>query len=145
MRAARKAAEKGFKVAIAEKQYWGGTCVNAGCVPKKLLVTAAEFGDWTLASSYGWESRDLRPNWTLLRDRIAGKTHQLAGIYKKSSCECRRAYYGSRSPISFQQRDFVGRESLSGKDRFNCHRRKNRVFPKSRGVNLSSHPMICFV
>ncbi len=83
VRAARKAAEKGFKVAIAEKRHWGGTCVNAGCVPKKLLVIAAEFGDATLASSYGWESRDLRPNWSLLRDRITAKTRQLAGLYKK--------------------------------------------------------------
>jgi glutathione reductase (NADPH) len=38
VRAARMAASKGKKVAVAEERYLGGTCVNVGCVPKKLFV-----------------------------------------------------------------------------------------------------------
>ena len=44
VRAARMAAGFGAKVAVAEDRYMGGTCVNVGCVPKKLYVYAAEFG-----------------------------------------------------------------------------------------------------
>ena len=43
VRAARVAAELGARVAMVEAGELGGTCVNAGCVPKKLLVYAAEF------------------------------------------------------------------------------------------------------
>ena len=43
VRAARMAASRGKKVAIAEERYLGGTCVNVGCVPKKLFVYASQF------------------------------------------------------------------------------------------------------
>ena len=45
VRAARMAARFGARVAIAEERYLGGTCVNVGCVPKKLFVYASHFGD----------------------------------------------------------------------------------------------------
>ena len=45
VRASRIAGQYGAKVAVAEERYLGGTCVNVGCIPKKLLVYAAEFGD----------------------------------------------------------------------------------------------------
>jgi glutathione reductase (NADPH) len=42
VRCARIAASHGARVGIAEERHWGGTCVNVGCVPKKLMVQAAE-------------------------------------------------------------------------------------------------------
>src|SRR4026209_1374632 len=64
VRAARVAAEHGAKVAIAEEDRWGGTCVIRGCVPKKLLVYASEVSrsvddargqGWTIPSaSFDW-------------------------------------------------------------------------------------------
>lgn len=55
VRAARMAASKGLKVAIAEQQHWGGTCVNVGCVPKKLFVYAGSFHhEFEQAKHYGW-------------------------------------------------------------------------------------------
>ena len=45
VRASRFAAGFGARVAVAEERYLGGTCVNVGCVPKKLLVYAAGFGE----------------------------------------------------------------------------------------------------
>ena len=68
VRAARMAAGYGARVAIVERQFWGGTCVNIGCVPKKLFVYGAEFGDAFLdAQGYGWElSAPPTLNWTTL-------------------------------------------------------------------------------
>ena len=46
VRCARIAAGHGARVGVAEERFWGGTCVNVGCVPKKLLVQAGEYGAW---------------------------------------------------------------------------------------------------
>src|SRR5262245_57827653 len=55
VRASRMAASYGAKVAVAEERYLGGTCVNVGCIPKKLLVYAAHFGeDFEDAAGFGW-------------------------------------------------------------------------------------------
>ena len=55
VRAARFAAGFGARVAIAESRYLGGTCVNVGCVPKKLLVHGAAFNEhFAHAEGYGW-------------------------------------------------------------------------------------------
>ena len=50
VRAARVAASLGARVAIAEDRYMGGTCVNVGCVPKKLYVYASEFSKASLTA-----------------------------------------------------------------------------------------------
>lgn len=55
VRAARMAATSGAKVAIAEEKYLGGTCVNVGCVPKKLMVYASHYSDeFEEAKGFGW-------------------------------------------------------------------------------------------
>ncbi|MGV0005165.1 MAG: glutathione-disulfide reductase [Candidatus Porifericomitaceae bacterium WSBS_2022_MAG_OTU9] len=55
VRAARLASERGLKVALVERDALGGTCVNRGCVPKKLMVFAAAFsGQREVAASLGW-------------------------------------------------------------------------------------------
>ena len=44
-----------LRVGVAEERFWGGTCVNIGCVPKKLLVQAGEYGAWADdAAGFGW-------------------------------------------------------------------------------------------
>jgi len=53
VRASRIAAVHGAKVAVAEERYLGGTCVNVGCIPKKLLVYASEFAE-AFADSSGF-------------------------------------------------------------------------------------------
>jgi len=70
VRAARMSAGLGAKVAIAEDRYFGGTCVNVGCVPKKLFVYASEFsGDFDDAAGFGWkptqEQREF--DWQMLK------------------------------------------------------------------------------
>ena len=52
---ARRAAEYGARVALIENQRMGGTCVNVGCVPKKMMWNAAHFADeLTIAGDYGF-------------------------------------------------------------------------------------------
>jgi glutathione reductase (NADPH) len=61
----------GAKVAIAEEGRFGGTCVNVGCIPKKLFSYAAHFReDFEIARGYGWTIGEARFDWpTLLRNK----------------------------------------------------------------------------
>ncbi len=84
VRAARMAANEGAKVAVAEDKDLGGTCVNVGCVPKKLFTYAAHYaGDFEDAEAYGWEVGSRNFYWPRL---IANKNTEIArlnGIYGK--------------------------------------------------------------
>ncbi|MEH2300603.1 MAG: glutathione-disulfide reductase [Nostoc sp.] len=64
--AAKKAASYGVRVAVAEQEAIGGTCVNRGCIPKKLIVYAADFAlQNQIAQSYGWSDCQTYFDWTL--------------------------------------------------------------------------------
>ncbi|MEE4222898.1 glutathione-disulfide reductase [Pseudomonas viridiflava] len=84
VRAARFAAGFGAKVAVAESRYLGGTCVNVGCVPKKLMVYSSHFSeDFEHAKGFGWSLGKASFDWPTL---IANKDHEinrLNGIYRK--------------------------------------------------------------
>ena len=82
VRAARVAAGLGKKVAIAEDRQLGGTCVNVGCVPKKLFVYGSHFHeDFDNAKAYGWTSGDASFDWPTLRDNKTREIERLNGIY----------------------------------------------------------------
>lgn len=84
VRAARMAAGFGAKVAIAEDRYMGGTCVNVGCVPKKLYVYAAQFGKgFEDARGFGWHSGRHRFDWATLRNNKKTEISRLNAIYRK--------------------------------------------------------------
>jgi glutathione reductase (NADPH) len=84
VRAARMAAARGARVAVAEAGRLGGTCVNVGCVPKKLMVYAAGFADaFDDANGFGWESTKPTFNWP---DLIAAKDSEITrlnGVYRR--------------------------------------------------------------
>ena len=83
VRAARMAASMGVRVAITEDKYLGGTCVNVGCVPKKLFVYASQFQEaFNDASGFGWSVGDTAFNWPTLRDRKNEEILRLNGIYR---------------------------------------------------------------
>jgi glutathione reductase (NADPH) len=83
VRAARMAAGFGARVAVAEDRYMGGTCVNVGCVPKKLYVYASEFGKgFADAQGFGWDSATPRFDWATLRDNKKTEIARLNGIYR---------------------------------------------------------------
>lgn len=84
VRTARMAAAEGVKVAIAEQSQPGGTCVNRGCVPKKLYLHAAEYGAGFLqAPGFGWQSQAPLFDWPTLRENKSETIAKLSGIYSK--------------------------------------------------------------
>ena len=84
VRAARMAAAKGKKVAIAEVSDLGGTCVNVGCVPKKLFVYASQFPEFFHASKgYGWTIQQPQSfDWETLRNNKTQEITRLNDIYQ---------------------------------------------------------------
>jgi glutathione reductase (NADPH) len=84
VRASRFAAGFGARVAVAEERYLGGTCVNVGCIPKKLYSYAAHVREEVhLASGFGWNAAE--PTFDLAK-LAANKNHEiqrLNGIYRR--------------------------------------------------------------
>lgn len=84
IRAARIAAGLGAKVAVAENLYLGGTCVNVGCVPKKIFVYGSEYSEHFEASrGFGWQTEAPSFSWETLRDNKTNEITRLNGIYQK--------------------------------------------------------------
>ncbi|MCF1505834.1 glutathione-disulfide reductase [Afifella sp. H1R] len=85
VRAARRASEAGARVAVAEESRVGGTCVIRGCIPKKFLVYASQFGEaFEDAVGYGWSYENARFDWPTL---IANKDREIArleGVYRSN-------------------------------------------------------------
>lgn len=83
VRAARFAAGFGAKVAVAESRYLGGTCVNVGCVPKKLLVYGAHFADeFAQAKGFGWAMEEASFDWPTLIANKNREIQRLNDIYR---------------------------------------------------------------
>ena len=84
VRASRVSAGYGAKVAIAESGRFGGTCVNVGCIPKKLFSYAAHMReDFAVAKSFGWTTGEPRFDWATL---LANKDREIArlnGVYER--------------------------------------------------------------
>ncbi|HUN40813.1 MAG TPA: glutathione-disulfide reductase [Acetobacteraceae bacterium] len=84
VRCARISAGHGARVGIAEERFWGGTCVNVGCVPKKLLVQAGEYGGWADdAAGFGWTIKKGPHGWRKLIEAKDREIGRLEGIYRK--------------------------------------------------------------
>ncbi len=85
MRASRFAASYGARVAVAEADRFGGTCVNLGCIPKKLFSYAAHSReDFEVARSFGWSVGEPKFDWPTL---LANKDREIArlnGVYEKA-------------------------------------------------------------
>ena len=84
VRAARISAGLGAKVIVAEGLYLGGTCVNVGCVPKKLYVYGSEFGKaFKDAEGFGWTVGGTSFDWPTLRDNKTREISRLNSIYDR--------------------------------------------------------------
>ncbi len=84
VRCARIAAGHGARVGVAEERFWGGTCVNVGCVPKKIMVNAAEYGAWAAdAAAFGWTIENHGHDWAKLAAARDAEVSRLSGIYDK--------------------------------------------------------------
>lgn len=83
VRAARMAAQRGARVALAECAELGGTCVNVGCIPKKLYSYAAGYADaFEEAAGYGWHVGETRFDWARLKANRAREITRLNGVYR---------------------------------------------------------------
>ena len=85
VRAARMAAQRGARVALAEQagtKGLGGTCVNVGCIPKKLYSYAAHYAEaFEESHGFGWEGEPLRLNWQTLKTNRKREISRLNGVY----------------------------------------------------------------
>ena len=82
VRAARMAAERGARVAVAEDAAFGGTCVNLGCIPKKLYSFAAHYAEsFDEAHGYGWAAERPAFDWPRLKANRASEVSRLNAIY----------------------------------------------------------------
>ena len=81
---ARRAAQYGAKVAVAEFDRLGGTCVNRGCVPKKLMVYASRFASHAQAAAgYGWTFEPGKFDWGQMITAVNAEVTRLNGIYQR--------------------------------------------------------------
>ena len=82
VRAARMAAQRGVRVAVAESAALGGTCVNLGCIPKKLYSFAAHYAEsFEEARGFGWSAVAPTFDWQALKASRAREITRLNGIY----------------------------------------------------------------
>ncbi len=85
VRAARMAAQRGGRVMLAEQggiAMLGGTCVNLGCIPKKLYSYAAHYAEaFEESHGFGWEGAAPTFNWATLKDNRRKEISRLNGIY----------------------------------------------------------------
>ena len=89
VRAARFAATAGLNVAIVEASRWGGTCVNVGCVPKKLYAHASHYHEvLEAATGFGWRLSPESHSWSDLKsgsDRYIERLNSIYGTLLKNS------------------------------------------------------------
>lgn len=84
VRAARMAGQRGLRVAMAESGALGGTCVNVGCIPKKLYSYAAHFAEaFEESHGFGWQGEAPTLDWPQLRANRAKEITRLNGIYQQ--------------------------------------------------------------
>jgi len=119
VRAARMAAVRGVRVAIAEDLHLGGTCVNVGCVPKKLYVYASEYRQsMEDARGFGVEAQQIGFDWSTLRDNKKREIGRLNGIYgnllTNSGCELINGRARVTGPNSVQvgEREYTAQRIL---------------------------------
>jgi len=83
VRAARVAAQAGARVALAEEDRYGGTCVQRGCVPKKLMVFASEYPGYIEdAKAYGWDATVGDFSWDAFKSKLHAELDRLEGVYR---------------------------------------------------------------
>ena len=116
VRASRMAGQYGAKVAMAEERYLGGTCVNVGCIPKKLFVYASEFSEaFADSAGFGWSLGERSFNWNTL---LANKDREIArlnGVYEKVLTDNGVRILRARATLADAHTVMVGSERYSAR------------------------------
>ncbi len=114
VRCARIAATHGARVGIAEERFWGGTCVNIGCVPKKFMVMAAEYGmNAEDAPTFGWEIAKGPHDWQKLIAAKDKEITRLNGVYTRLLDLAGARYYDARASFIDPHTLDVGGERIT--------------------------------
>ena len=114
--ASRRAAAHGAKVAIVEASRVGGTCVIRGCVPKKLLMYAAAYGDGLReAAGYGWGIASAQFDMGRWAAAKAAETQRLEQIYRKMLADSKVELIEGRGVVDGPRRVRAGERVLSAK------------------------------
>ncbi len=117
VRAARVSAGLGARVGIAEDRYMGGTCVNVGCIPKKLLVYASHFTEDFEAAQrgYGWSLGERSHDWKTLIENKDREIARLNGVYEKLLDESGVERFWGRATVAGPHSIELGDRTLSAK------------------------------
>lgn len=114
VRAARMAATMGVRVAVAEERYLGGTCVNVGCVPKKLYVYASQYAEsFKEAAGFGLQADLSGFDWPTLRDNKTAEITRLNGIYRNLLINSGCTLIDGRAQITGPQSVQVGEQTFT--------------------------------
>jgi glutathione reductase (NADPH) len=109
VRASRMAASYGARVAVAEERYLGGTCVNVGCIPKKLFAYGAHYAEeFEDARSYGWHVEPSGFDWPTLIANKNTEIERLNGIYERLLQNAGVEIHSARATIMDPHRVRVG-------------------------------------
>jgi glutathione reductase (NADPH) len=116
VRASRVAASYGAKVAVAEERYLGGTCVNVGCIPKKLLVYASHFrDDFEDAAGFGWTVGEQHFDWKRLIENKNKEIARLNSVYHKLLGDAGVAILDRRAEIADPHTVVVGGKAITAR------------------------------
>ena len=100
VRASRMAAGLGARVAVAEERYMGGTCVNVGCIPKKLFAYAGHYAeDIEDAAGFGWRTAPPTFDWPTLVANKDKEITRLNGIYERLLTAAGVSIFRSRARV----------------------------------------------
>ncbi|MFV0431633.1 MAG: glutathione-disulfide reductase [Alphaproteobacteria bacterium] len=117
VRAARLAGAMGKKVAIAEGDKVGGTCVIRGCVPKKLMVYAAQYAHYFQDSKgYGWQVDKPNFNWDNLKQARDAEVERLSNLYINTLKNNHVELIKGRAKFTSLHKLLVGEKSYSAKN-----------------------------
>ncbi len=112
--ASRRAASHGAKVAVAEPDRLGGTCVNRGCVPKKLMVYASRFPKSVEESvGYGWKTKPGDFTWKKMITAVHGEVNRLNDIYQRMIDSAEVKLYRQQAKILDAHTIEVGAEKVT--------------------------------
>lgn len=116
VRAARTAAALGARTAIAEERFFGGTCVNVGCIPKKLYNYAAAFSDaFRDAEAYGWQVHTASFDWSILKINKDKEIKRLNGIYENLLKNSGVTVLSGRAEVTGPNQVKIGEQQVSAK------------------------------
>lgn len=114
VRAARMSASYGARVATAEDRYMGGTCVNVGCVPKKLFVYASHFNEeYHHAEGFGWGKASPSFDWPTLLANKNTEISRLNGIYQGLLDNAGVTHFDGRARIVDEHHVSIGDKVIS--------------------------------